>query len=354
MPSDNMKRSGSADLALMGGSIPNWLFDRMTRLSLPIVEAVIMDYGTKGFLSRLSDPYWFQSFGAVIGMDWNSSGITTAVMSSLKRSLNPCAKELGIYICGGKGNDSRQTPQELMLVGEQTGMNGNELARYSRLTAKVDSTAIQDGFQVYMHYFIVSRQANWAVVQQGMQTKTAKARRYHWNSQHIQSFVDQPHTAICGDNQGEILNLVDKQAGETRSCILNITKEPLEKMLNEIRHLSMPVYKEIKAKDVDIKRLGSILWLAQETVVRHFEDLLLLNGLGPRTLQSLALVSEVIHGTPSRFTDPARFAFSLGSKGGRPFPVPTKVYDETIETLRSGYQKTYRNGSKGGSQFYSE
>jgi uncharacterized protein len=334
-----MKKAGTADLALMGGSIPYWLFDRMTKLSLPIVESIILEYGKQEFLRKLSDPFWFQSFGSVIGMDWNSSGVTTAVMSALKKSLNPHSKELGIYVCGGKGKDSLQTPNELVVFGDKTGLNGNELAKFSRLTAKVDSTAIQDGFQVYMHYFVVSDNADWSVVQQGMQTETSKARRYHWNSNSINSFVEEPHTAICGDFQGEILNLVDKQAKPTQLAMLDIAKENPEKMLEEIKHLTMPTYKDIKAKDVDMKRLGSILWLAQETETQNFEDLLLLKGLGPRTLQSLALVSEVIHGTPSRFTDPARFAFAHGGKGGRPFPVPTKVYDEVIDTLKNSVEK---------------
>lgn len=339
-----MKQAGSADLALMGGSIPYWLFERMTKLSLPIVESIILEYGKQAFLRKLSDPFWFQSFGSVIGMDWNSSGVTTAVMSALKKSLNPHAKELGIYVCGGKGKDSLQTPNELVEVGDKTGLNGHELANFSRLTAKVDSAAIQDGFQVYMHYFVVSDAADWSVVQQGMQTETSKARRYHWNSDSIKSFVEEPHTAICGDFQGEILNLVDKQAKPTQLAMLEIAKENPDKMLTEIKqsvaqHLTMPTYKDMQAKDVDLKRLGSILWLAQETETQNFEDLLLLKGLGPRTLQSLALVSEVIHGTPSRFTDPARFAFAHGGKGGRPFPVPTKVYDETIDTLKNSVEK---------------
>lgn len=334
-----MKKAGTADLALMGGSIPYWLFDRMTKLSLPIVESIILEYGKQEFLRKLSDPFWFQSFGSVIGMDWNSSGVTTAVMSALKKSLNPHSKELGIYVCGGKGKDSLQTPNELVAVGDKTGLNGNELAKFSRLTAKVDSSAIQDGFQVYMHYFVVSDQADWSVVQQGMQTETSKARRYHWNSNSINSFVEEPHTAICGDFQGKILNLVDKQAKPTQLAMLEIAKENPEKMLEEIKHLTMPTYKDIKAKDVDLKRLGSILWLAQETQTQNFEELLLLKGLGPRTLQSLALVSEIIHGTPSRFTDPARFAFAHGGKGGRPFPVPTKVYDEVVDTLKHSVEK---------------
>ena len=334
-----MKHAGSADLALMGGSIPTWLFDRMVRLSRPIVEAIILEYGQKAFLSRMSDPFWFQSFGAVIGMDWNSSGVTTAVMSALKQSLRPQAKELGIYICGGKGKDSMQTPAELLNIGDQTGLDGTYLAKCSRLSAKVDNTAIQDGFQIYLHSFILSAQGDWTVIQQGMQPKTAKARRYHWHSGTFDAFTEAPHTAICGEHQGEILNLVDKNALSTQNGILAIARQHPDKILGEIPHMKLPTYCDIKEKDVDLKRLGSILWLAQENEVQQFEDLLLLHGLGPRTLQSLTLVSEVIHGTPSRFSDPARFAFAHGGKTGRPFPVPTHVYDETIKTLTNAVEK---------------
>lgn len=335
-----MKRSGSADLALMGGGIPSWLFERMVKLSLPIVESIIAEYGQQAFLSRLSDPFWFQSFGSVIGMDWNSSGVTTAVMSALKKSLNPHAKDLGIYVCGGKGKDSLQTPNELLSFGDRTGLDGNYLAKCSKLSAKVDNTAIQDGFQLYLHSFVVSNKGDWSVIQQGMQTENSRARRYHWHSANIQSFVEEPHTAICGDNQGEILNLVDKLAQPTQQAIIKIVHENPEKMLREIKHITLPTYCDIKAKDVDLKRLGSILWLAQENETEKFEDLLLLTGLGPRTLQSLTLVSEIIHGTPSRFSDPARFAFAHGSKNAKSsFPVPTHVYDETIAALKSSVEK---------------
>ena len=335
-----MKRSGSADLALMGGGIPSCLFERMVKLSLPIVESIIAEYGQQAFLSRLSDPFWFQSFGSVIGMDWNSSGVTTAVMSALKKSLNPHAKDLGIYVCGGKGKDSLQTPNELLSFGDRTGLDGNYLAKCSKLSAKVDNTAIQDGFQLYLHSFVVSNKGDWSVIQQGMQTENSRARRYHWHSANIQSFVEEPHTAICGDNQGEILNLVDKLAQPTQQAIIKIVHENSEKMLREIKHITLPTYCDIKAKDVDLKRLGSILWLAQENETEKFEDLLLLTGLGPRTLQSLTLVSEIIHGTPSRFSDPARFAFAHGSKNAKSsFPIPTHVYDETITTLKSSVEK---------------
>ena len=335
-----MKRSGAADLTLMGGSIPPWLFDRMTQLCLPIVESILAEYGQQEFLRRLSDPFWFQSFGAVIGMDWNSSGVTTAVMAALKKSLNPHSKDLGIYVCGGKGKDSLLTPSQLIEVGNRTGLDGNYLANCSKLSAKVDNTALQDGFNLYLHSFVVSDKGDWSVIQQGMQTNTSKARRYHWNSDNIKSFVEEPHTAICGENQGQILNLVAKGANPTQQAILAITKENPMKILQEVPYMKLPDYCDMKAKDVDLKRLGSILWLAQENETQKFEDLLLLNGLGPRTLQSLTLVSEIIHGTPSRFSDPARFAFAHGSKNGKSsFPVPTHVYDETIATLKSSVEK---------------
>lgn len=334
-----MKNSGTADLKLMGGYIPEWLFNRMTQLALPVVESIIIQYGQKAFLSKISDPFWFQSFGAVIGMDWNSSGVTTAVMGALKTAINPHSKELGIYVCGGKGKESLKTPDELIRVGDKTGLNGYELSKVSKLTAKIDNTAIQDGFNLYIHNFILSADGDWSVIQQGMETGSGKARRYHWHSNNIKSFVEEPHTAICGDNKGNIMNLVDKHAKPSQSAIIEITNENPDKMIAEIKKLTMPMYDNIKSKDVDIKRLGSILWLAQESQITNFEDILLLKGLGPRTLQSLALVSEVIHGTPTRFNDPARFSFAHGGKRGTPFPVPTSVYDETISMLKSAVEK---------------
>ncbi|MEL7221875.1 MAG: DUF763 domain-containing protein [Bacteroidota bacterium] len=334
-----MKQSGSADLALMGGGIPKWLFERMVKLSLPIIEAILIEKGQADFLARMANPYWFQSFGAVIGMDWNSSGVTTAVMGALRKALNPHAKTLGLYVCGGKGKHSLKTPQELLRVGDQTGLDGHELARFSKLSAKVDNTAVQDGFQLYLHNFLVSDKGDWTVIQQGMKPQDSSARRYHWHSANIQSFVEEPHAAICGENQGVIFNLVDKQAASNKQGILNIVQEDPARMLKEIPKVILPKYHEVKAKDVNLKRLGSILWLAQEAQTRDFEELLLLKGVGPRTLQSLSLVSEIIHGAPARFDDPARFSFAHGGKNARPFPVPTKVYDETISVLSDAVDK---------------
>jgi len=334
-----MKRSGSADLPLHNGSVPKWLYERMAKLGFAITEAIIEEYGKREFLSRMSDPFWFQSFGAVMGMDWHSSGITTSVMGALKRSINPHSKELGIYIAGGKGKFSKDAPRELILIGEQTGLNGNELVRFSKLSAKVDNTAVQDGFQLYIHNFILSNEGDWTVVQQGMREGDAMARRYHWHSQHVKSFVEEPHTAICGENQGQILNLTASEANTTREKILDITQEKPELMMQQIQDLIMPGHHDVRTQDVNLKRLGSILWLAHDSEPKDFEELLLLQGVGPRTVQSLALVSEVIHGTPSRFKDPARFSFAHGGKDGHPFPVPTKTYDEVISTLQKAVQR---------------
>jgi hypothetical protein len=334
-----MKRSGSADLPLHTGFVPQWLYERMAKLGFAITEAIIEEYGKKEFLSRMSDPFWFQSFGAVMGMDWHSSGITTSVMGSLKRAINPHSKELGIYICGGKGRVSKDAPKELLKVGQETGLNGNELVRFSKLSAKVDNTAVQDGFQLYIHNFIVSNEGDWTVVQQGMREGDAMARRYHWHSAHVHSFVEEPHTAVCGINQGHILNLTASEAETTRQTMLNISLEKPEHMIQEIQQLVMPNHHDVRSKDVDLKRLGTVLWLAHDTQPKDFEELLLLEGVGPRTVQSLALVSEVIHGTPSRFKDPARFSFAHGGKDGHPFPVPTKTYDEVISNLQNALQR---------------
>ena len=334
-----MNRSGHSDLPLHYGKVPAWLSERMARLGGAICEAIILDYGRPALMSRFSDPFWFQSFGCVLGMDWHSSGITTSVLGALKRSLKPMEKDLGIYVCGGRGKHSRKTPQELLTVGYRTGLNGAELAKCSRLSAKIDNTAIQDGYQLYLHSFIVTDSGEWVVVQQGMNNDNGMARRYHWHSKNIQSFVNEPHTAVCGQNHGKILNLVDATAESSRDGILNLTQEKPIHILEEARKLTMPRHHEVRAKDVNLKRLGSILATAQDSELRDFESLLLLKGLGPRTLQSLALVSEVIHGTPSRFSDPARFSFAHGGKDGYPFPVPTFTYDETIETLKNAVDK---------------
>lgn len=335
-----MKRSGAADLPLHYGYVPKWLAERMGKLGLAITEAVITEYGKDAFLQKIADPFWFQSLGAVMGMDWHSSGITTSVMGALKRAINPHAKTLGIYICGGKGKFSKVTPAELLKIANTTGLDGNALVHSSKLSAKVDNTAIQDGFQLYTHNFIVSDNGSWAVVQQGMNANSKTARRYHWHSDNIVSFTEEPHTGICGLNQGAILNLTAKEAAGTKQNILQFAAEEPALVIKEFQQLVMPSHHYVTAADVNLKRLGSILWLAHDRSPKDFEALLMLEGVGPRTLQSLTLVSEVIHGTPSRFKDPARYAFAHGGKDGHPFPVPIKVYDETISILQTAVHKS--------------
>src|SRR5437899_6526602 len=329
-----MKRSGVADLPLHGGRVPQWLAERMTKLGTAITEAIVRTYCTSVFLSRLSDPFWFQALGAVMGMDWHSSGITTSVMGALKRGLTPKADELGLYVCGGRGRFSRNTPNELRGIAYRRGFDGEALVRRSRLTARVDNNAIGDGFQIYLHNFVVTREGEWAVVQQGMNQGTRMARRYHWHSPSVRSFTEAPHTAIVGEPQGTILNLVDPAAGQAQSALLAMVREAPDATLAEARKLTMPRHHDVRAEDVDLKRLGAILALAYEREFADFASLLLLENLGPRTLQSLALIAEVVHGAPSRFTDPARFAFALGGKDRHPFPVPLKTYDESIAVLR--------------------
>jgi len=326
-----MKR-GTADLPLHYGTVPPWLAERMSLLGGAIAEAIIIEYGRPALLQRLSDPFWFQSLGCVLGMDWHSSGITTSVMNALRKAINCRSEELGVYICGGRGKFSRETPNQLLEVANKTGLNGNELVRHSKLAAKVDNTAVQDGFQLYLHTFIVTKEGDWSVIQQGMNPNERMARRYHWLSSSLRSFMEEPHTSVCGRNQGLILNLTDKLAAPTKEGIMELTKESPDKLMHEVS-IILPNHHEVKAEDVNLKRLGAALILAHETNVSDMESLLLLEGVGPRTLQSLTLVSEVIHGTPSRFSDPARFSFAHGGKDGHPFPVPTSVYDETIEVF---------------------
>jgi hypothetical protein len=330
-----MKRSGFADLPLHGGHVPPWLSERMARLGTAIVEAILHHYGHSELLSRLSDPFWFQALGSVMGMDWHSSGITTSVMGALKRGLAPRAEELGIYICGGRGRHSRNTPNELRAIAERKSLDGDALVRTSRLTARIDNNAIADGFQIYLHTMILSAQGEWTVVQQGMNEVNLMARRYHWHSAAVRDFTSEPHTGIVGEHQGTIMNLVDAGAKNAQSAMLAIAADSPDATLRTARQLLVPRRHEVRAEDIDLKRLGAVLAVAYEREFRDFASLLLLENLGPRTLQSLALIAEVVHGAPTRFSDPARFSFSLGGKDRHPFPVPLKTYDESISVLRA-------------------
>ena len=314
--------------------MPPWLATRMETLGTAIVEAVVHHYGRGALLTRLSDPFWFQALGSVMGMDWHSSGISTSVMGALKKGLNPRAHELGIYVCGGRGRQSRKTPDELRMLAGRIGLDGDALVRTSRLTARIDNNAVDDGFQIYLHAFVLTADGEWAVVQQGMNEASRLARRYHWHSPAVRDFVTEPHTAIVGTPAGTIRNLVDRRAQPAQQALLTIAREDPSVTIREVRRLEMPARHEVRARDVNEKRLGAVLALAHERELRDFASFLLLEQLGPRTLQSLALVAEVVHGTATRFDDPARFSFAHGGKDGHPFPVPLTVYDESIGVLR--------------------
>ncbi len=321
----------------------------MARLGRVITEAIVLHYGRDEFLSRLSHPFWFQSFGAVMGMDWHSSGITTSVLGALKRGLGPVQGELGIFVCGGRGRASRRTPEELVDVAERTGQDGDELARTSRLIAKVDSAAVQDGFELYLHGFVVSADAKWTVVQQGMLPAQKLARRYHWHSEGLRSFVDDPHAAVEGTNRGTIVNLADARADRSRAAQLELCARGPDTVLGALRklrpqpeplqqtlpHLVMPAHHDVREDDVVMRRLRGTLTAATERGPKDFTELLLVPGVGARTVEALAHVAEVVHGAPCRFSDPARFAFAHGGKDGHPFPVPLRVYDETLRVLRN-------------------
>lgn len=384
------RRSGSADLPLHGGRVPRWLADRMTRLGAVMVEAIVIEYGRDELLRRLAHPFWFQSFGAVMGMDWHSSGITTSVIGALKRGLTPLSRELGIHVCGGRGRHSRATPGELAAIGERVGFDGSELAHTSRMVAKVDSAAVQDGFDLYLHGFIVTDDGKWVVVQQGMNGERQQARRYHWLSEGLTSFLDDPHAAVDGPGQGRIINLADARAATSRAAqvaiLADLSPEAITKEFVGIErssgaaapappcspsavsprkrreraqcatgsgvngvsgaqmdllpaeplpHLTMPDHHDVRASDVVARRLHGALAAAAECGPKDFAELLQVPGVGARTVRSLALVAEVLHGTPCRFTDPARFSLAHGGKDRHPFPVPTKVMDHTIGVLKS-------------------
>lgn len=321
-------------------------------------QAIVYHYGRDEFLRRLANPFWFQSLGAVMGMDWHSSGITTSVIGALKRGLMPLRDELGIHVCGGRGSHSRKTPHELVAIGDRIGIDGAGLAQASRLVAKVDNAAVQDGFNLYLHGFVVTDDGKWAVVQQGMNGERRKARRYHWLSEGLTSFVDDPHAAIHGEAQGQIINLADRRAEPSRRGQLDIlTSLGPDKIVREIAILErshtavpeaaqaelpfliMPSHHDVRCGDIIARRLHGNLAAAADRGPKDFSELLLTPGVGARTVQALAMVAEVMHGAAYRFSDPARFSLAHGGKDRHPFPVPIKVYDDTIRVLKSAVQK---------------
>lgn len=309
----------------------------MTRLSREIVIYLVREHGADEVLRRLSDPFWFQAFGCVLGFDWHSSGVTTTVCGAVKEGLRHVDREIGLFAVGGKGGTSRKTPAQIAEICDRTGGDGDRLVYASRMTAKVDSAAVQDGYQLYHHAFFFTAAGEWCVVQQGMSDTTRLARRYHWLSEHVASFVDEPHDAVCCDARGATLNLVARENELVRGCVAELASQPPQVVLGvmaKVPELAMPVRHTLFPElDVPDKQMHTVLTATYERAPKDFESLLGIAGVGPKTMRALTLASELLHGTPASLRDPARFAFAHGGKDGTPFPVDRETYDRTIEVM---------------------
>ena len=335
-------RTGSAHLPLHGGRAPAWLFSRMVRLAREITAHIVAEYGSDEVLRRLSDPHWFQAFGCVLGFDWHSSGVTTTVTGALKEGLRGTEHELGIYAGGGKGAVSRRTPGEIVTYCDRLSIDAQPLVYASRMSAKVDSAAVQDGYQLYHHAFFFTPSGGWCVVQQGMSDATGMARRYHWLASQLRSFVNEPHAAICAEAEAPTLNLVAEESAGTRVSSAELAREKPGVVLAALRDLpllSMPRRHAVMIGDVNASHLDKILLKTYERAPEDFETLLGMEGVGAKTLRALALASEVIYGTPASTRDPARFSFAVGGKDGFPYPVDLETYDKTVEVLRAAVNK---------------
>ena len=335
-----MINAGTMGLPLHFGKVPNFLTQRMGLMGSSIVESIVDNYGKSEVLTRMSDPNWFQALGAVMGMQWNSSGVTATVLGSLKRQINPKASDLGLYILGGKGKYGWSAPNQVERLADKHSLDGDELVKSCQLTRRVDNNAVQDGYNLYQQYFILSDEGEWTSITQGMNTSDRRARRYHWHSPSVRSFVDAPHTGIVGEKGEPVLNLTDAKADMLRTNMVGLTKEKPTEVLDAYRGIVMPNRHDVRESDVNMVRLGSVLNMAYNRDIDNFEDLVMMKGVGPRTLKSLAMVSEVVHGDASRFEDPARFSFAIGGKDGRPHPIDTKAMDETIDMLQNSVEKS--------------
>ncbi|MFH0847399.1 MAG: DUF763 domain-containing protein [Chloroflexota bacterium] len=338
------QRTGIANLPLHQGKAPRWLFERMVRLAREITIAIVTDYGAGEMLRRLSHPYWFQSLGCVLGFDWHSSGVTTTLTGALKEGVRGIEQELGFFVAGGKGGTSRKTPSELEAWGDKIGLDPSPLIYASRMSAKVDSAAVQDGDQLYHHTFLFTEGGDWAVIQQGMNEKTRYARRYHWLGEKVADFVNEPHAAILSEARGRALNLVATESSPARETISEIVREEKpEKLLADlwkIKTLSLPARHYLTTEDMHPDSIKKILLATYERQPEDFERLLGLQGVGPKTIRALSLISELIHGVPPSYRDPARYSFAHGGKDGIPYPVDRKTYDESIGLLARAISKT--------------
>jgi uncharacterized protein len=335
-------KTGTISLPLHGGKAPAWLFTRMRNLSREILMLMVSEYGAVEVLEKISDPLWFQALGCVLGFDWHSSGVTTTVCGALKEASKGLEKDLGLYIAGGKGGTSRKTPSEIEKAGEELGNDFSNLIYSSKMAAKVDSTALQDGYQLYHHCFFFTKDGKkWAVVQQGMNEENHMARRYHWLSSRLTDLVIEPHSAICCDRVAAILNLVDKDSEDARETISELSCENPEKILKDLKkvkdygqkHYSLPSRHFVTTADIDINRFKKILVSTYDQRPQNFEKLLSMKGVGPKTIRALALISELIYGVKYSIKDPVRFSFAHGGKDGIPYPVDRENYDRSIEIL---------------------
>ena len=341
-------RTGYAQLPLHTGQAPHWLFHRMVKLAREIVCHIVSEYGPDEMLARLSDPFWFQAFGCALGFDWHSSGVTTTTCGAVKEGIRGLERDLGFYATGGKGGTSRHTPQEITLACEGLAHDPAKLVYASRMSAKVDSAAVQDGYQLYHHAFFFTAAGRWAVVQQGMNDGNRMARRYHWLGANVADFVFEPHAAVCCDARGEVLNLVAAESAGVRRASTELAAQPLDqtiRTLERLPDLALPRRHQVLAVDLDSRYLRKILLRTYEKAPANFEQLLIVEGVGPKTLRALALVSELIYGETASTRDPARFSFAHGGKDGTPFPVDRETYDRTIDVLhraldRAGVERT--------------
>jgi uncharacterized protein len=330
-----MINAGTIGMPLHFGRVPSFLTERMGKMGNAIVESIVENYGKSEVLTRMSDPNWFQALGAVMGMHWNSSGVTATVLGSLQRQINPRSKTLGLHILGGKGKRMGWTTKQINRVSDKHGLPGQELVHACNLTRRVDNNAVQDGYGLYQQYFILSDEGEWTSISQGMNRQTRRARRYHWHSPTVESFVNRPHTGIVGIEQQQVLNLVDGEASSLRNNMVALTKDRPGEVIEALRSLELPDRHDVRKGDVNLARLGSVLNLAYNRDIEQFDDLVMMQGVGPRTLKALAMASEVIHGDATRFEDPARFSFAVGGKDGRPHPIDEKSFDETVSMLQN-------------------
>lgn len=333
-------RTGIAEMPLHYGKAPRWLFEKMVKLSRAIIEVAVIEKGANEFLCRISDPFWFQAFGSVLGFDWHSSGVTTTVCGAMKQGTKDISKELGIYFCGGKGRASRKTPVQIQKISERLSMNPIRLIYASKLSAKVDNTCVQDGYNLYHHMFIFTKDGNWSVIQQGMNPENHIARRYHWLSSNVKSYTCEPHTAICCEHKQACLNMVALESKSSRNIVTTIAKEHPDQILKETKKiLRMPTRHPVVNLDINPKYFHKILLKTYEQSPDNFEKLISIQGVGPKTIRALALIGELLYGETPSFRDPARYSFAHGGKDGYPFPVNKKTYNNSIAFLESAIKK---------------